>query len=96
MDLKHLQQDLAKRLGYTVHARWQMVNTGHNKDLREEDKIRAMHLCVNDNLQEEAISDLAAIYSSSAKDFLLGHCMSLIPLVDRMMNPTNIAKFDEL
>ena len=42
------------------------------------------------------MADLASIYSSSAKDFPLGHCMRLIPPVDRIMNPTNIAKFEEL
>ena len=96
MDLKKLQRELEHRLGYSVHARWQMVNTGHNKDLRDEDKIRAIHLRVDDNLQEEALADLASMYSSTAKNFPLGHCMRLIPPVDRMMNPSNIAKFAEL
>ena len=69
MDLKKLQRELEHRLGYSVHARWQMVNTGHNKDLRDEDKIRAIHLRVDDNLQEEALADLASMYSSTAKTF---------------------------
>ena len=96
MDTKILQKELEKELGFPIHARWQMINTGNNKDMREEDKIRAIHLRVDESLQDEAVSILGELYSSSAETFPLGHCMRLIPPVDRMMNPTNISRFEEL
>jgi len=96
MDLARLQSELGKYIGLPVSARWQMINTGHNKDLRDEDKIKAVHLRVDAALQDEAVSKLSEIYSSSATKFPLLHCMRLIPTMDRMMNPANVVKFAEL
>jgi hypothetical protein len=96
MDLSRLQSELETRLCFAVQARYQIINTGRNKDLKEEDKIKAIHLRVDANLQDEAREILGEIYSSSSKSFPLGHCMRMIPPVNQMMNPVNSTAFEEL
>jgi hypothetical protein len=96
MDTKRLQLALKQWCGFDVSARWQVINTGHNKDLKETDKIRAIHLRVDADIQEEALTLFGEIYSSTSKKHPLSHRMRLIPPIDRMMNPTNQDKFVEL
>jgi hypothetical protein len=96
MDLARLQSELESKLCFAVQARYQIINTGRNKDLKDEDKIKAIHLRVDANLQDEALEMLGEIYSSSSKSFPLGHCMRMIPPVNKMMNPVNSNAFEEL
>jgi len=50
MDTQALQTALEKHVGISVHARWQMINTGHNRDLKDSEKIKALHLKVDSDL----------------------------------------------
>ena len=96
MEFARLQQSLEDRLGFPVHARWQVINTGHNKDLKQDDLIRAVHLRVDRDLQDEAQDALEQIYSSKATVFPLDYKMRLIPPKDMMQNPLNADAFEEL
>jgi hypothetical protein len=96
MELARLQQALEQKLGFPIHARWQVVNTGHNKDLKQDDLIRAVHLRVDSHLQDEAQDALEEIYSSKASEFPLDYKMRLIPPKDRMQNPLNADAFEVL
>ena len=73
-----------------------MINTGHNKDLKETDKIRAVHLRVDSDLQAEALDRLGKIYSSTSSDYPLGYALRMIPPMDRLMNPKHKDDFEEL
>jgi hypothetical protein len=96
MDLSRLQRDIESRVGFPVHARWQMINTGHNWDLKEADKVRAVHLRVDSDLQAEALERLGEIYSSTSTNYPLGYTMRMIPPIDRLMNPQHKDAFEEL
>jgi hypothetical protein len=73
-----------------------MIKTGHNKDMKDTDKIRAIHLRVDSDLQAEALERLGDIYSSSSKDYPLGYTLRMIPPMDRLMNPQHKDAFEEL
>ena len=96
MDTTKLQQELEQRLGFPVHARWQIINTGNNRDLKKEDMHRALHFRVDQDLQDQALDMLEEMYSSGAKSFPLGYKMRLIPQKERMLNPKNAEAFEEL
>ena len=95
MDTTKLQQVLEQRLGFPVHARWQIINTGNNRELKEGDKHRALHFRVDKNLQDQALMILSEIYSSKAKNFPLNYKMRLTPQKERMLNPRNAEVFEE-
>jgi hypothetical protein len=96
MDATKLQQELEQLMGFPVQARWQIINTGNNKDLKDSEKHRALHFRVDQSLQEQALDILEEIYSSRAKTFPLGYKMRLIPQKERMLNPRNAEAFEEL
>ena len=82
MDIKQLQKELELRLCFAVQARYQVINTGRNRDMKESEKVKAIHLRVDSNLLEEALDILGEIYFSTSKDFPLNHRMRLIPPVN--------------
>ena len=65
MHLSHSETMLLEHDG-EVHATLQLINTDYDKDLQEEDKIKAIPLRIDSKLQDEASAKLAAIYSSSS------------------------------
>ena len=96
MDTTKLQQQLEQRLGFPIHARWQIINTGNNRDLKKEDTHRALHFRVEQDLQDQALDMLEEMYSSGANSFPLADKMLLIPQKERMLNPKNSEAFKEL
>jgi hypothetical protein len=62
MDTTKLQQVLEERLGFPIHARWQIINTGNNKSLKQDNTHQALHFRVDQDLQEQALDMMEEIY----------------------------------
>ncbi len=87
IDRNQLQQDIETKVGFPVHARWQIVNSGHERD---DKPTKAIHLRVDPRFQEEANQALGDLFRDS--HFPLGIDMRLIPPMNQVVNPSNFQK----
>ena len=95
-NLEKLQKEWEKLAGFPIHARFQIINTGRNAKLAEDDKHKGIYIRVNEELAQEADDLFGEMYSSTQTKFPLNHTMRLIPPIARLANPNNKEKFEEL
>ncbi len=93
IDCNQLQQEIEAKVGFPVHARWQIVNSGQDHD---DQPTKAIHLRVDPRFQHEAELALGDLFSKDSSQYPLGIDMRLIIPTNQITNSNNYKKFAEL